>query len=104
MDSEWFAVLVWAIVIVAGLAMLTLTGFVRSLIVLAIVFVGTVLSLFVPLFVQQFAFTALPAAGLVVALWLVQWLFVRLPKRRRSAAIVKTNVSKPQDKERTNEK
>ena len=92
---ELFSVIVWAIVIVAGAAMLKLGGFHRSLVVLAAFLLAAIVRLFTPLLVRHFFFTGLWAGGVVILLWLAHWLFLKRPKRIKTAAAGPPVISRP---------
>ncbi len=84
---EVVSIVVWAPIIVLGLLMLKLSGFQRVLIILAGVLAGGAVHLFQPLLVDQMLVVGAFPAGLVLLLWLAQWIYVRLPELRRRWAL-----------------
>ena len=93
------SVVVWALVIAAGVLMLRLSGFDRVLIILAAILVAGMLRLFLPLLVDQVLQTGIFAAILVLLLWLAQWGFPRWPELRRRWA---AGRQKAREKKREN--
>jgi len=84
-DREWFTIVVWLLILAAGVAMLWLGGFHRCLVILAAAVVCFIVRLFAPLLVRQLFFSGIWAVWIVLLLWLAHWLFV-LRRRRRAAA------------------
>jgi hypothetical protein len=68
--KEAFSIIVWAVILIGGAAMLWLPWFRRVLIVLAAVLVLAVVRLWAPLLVSQIVQSGRLAAVLVVLLWL----------------------------------
>ncbi|MFC1634440.1 hypothetical protein ACFL5Z_06320, partial [Planctomycetota bacterium] len=83
---EIVSIVVWAPIILLGLLMLKLSGFQRVLIILAGALAGGVAHLFSPLLVDRVLATGAFPAGLILLLWFAQWIYVRLPKLRRTWA------------------
>jgi len=79
--KEVFSIIVWLSVIAAGAAMLKLTVYRRVMVILAAAFVAGLIRLYLPLLVDQVVRLGTFAAILVLLLWLVQWIYVKLPKR-----------------------
>lgn len=79
--KEFFSVIVWISIIAAGAAMLKLTVYRRIMVVLAAAFVAGLIRLYLPLLVDQVVRLGTFAAVLVLLLWIVQWVYVKLPKR-----------------------
>ena len=77
LGRETFCLIVWAAILAAGLAMLKLSGLLRSVIVLLALLAGSVASLSVPQAIWQILYVGWLAAVLVVLAWLVQWYFLR---------------------------
>jgi hypothetical protein len=77
------SVIIWALIVAAGVLMLRLDGFQRVLIILAAILLAAVLRLFVPLLIDQVLRTGVFAAILVLLFWLAQWGFPRLPELRQ---------------------
>ena len=83
---EVVSIVVWAPIILLGLLMLKLSGFQRVLVILAGALAGGVAHLFQPLLVDRILTVGAFPAGLVLLLWLAQWIYVRLPGLRRTWA------------------
>ena len=100
MNKKWFSILIWAVVLAGGAAMLKLCWFRRLLLDLAAAAVILLVYLFAPLLVVRFCLTAIPAAVIVAALWIVHWLFGAAPTyvaaRRRAAPPPQTPPPKDQ--------
>ena len=77
------SVVIWALIVTAGVMMLRLDGFQRVLIILAVILVAGVLRLFVPLLIDQVLRTGIFAAILVLLFWLEQWGLPKLPELRQ---------------------
>jgi hypothetical protein len=84
--KEVVSVVVWALIIAAGVSMLKLRGFHRVLVILAVALVAGVVHLFAPLLVARILGVAVFAAILVLLLWLAQWVYARFPQLRQSWA------------------
>jgi hypothetical protein len=82
--KEGFSILVWVLLIVAGVLMLKLSGFSRAQVILGAALVLGMIHLYWPLLVVQALKVGVFAVVLVVLLWLVQWGFVRVPKIRQA--------------------
>ena len=61
--------------------MLKLTVYRRVMVILAAAFIAGLIRLYLPLLVDQVVRLGTFAAILVLLLWLVQWIYVKLPKR-----------------------
>ena len=61
-----------------------LSGYARALTAVVVVLACAVAALFVPLLVTELAWVSLPGVCIVGLLWFVQWVFVRIPKRREA--------------------
>jgi len=79
--KEVFSIIVWVLIIAAGAAMLKLTVYRRVMVILAAAFIAGLIRLYLPLLVDQVVRLGTFAAILVLLLWLVQWIYVKLPKR-----------------------
>ena len=77
--KEVFSVIIWILIIAAGVYMLKLSGFHRVLVILAAGLVAGIVHLYSPLLVNQAVRTGVFAGILVVLLWAAQWGFVKLP-------------------------
>ncbi len=77
-----FCVLVWLVIVVAGAAMLKLSGLLRIVIVLAVILLGGIAELWQPLLVANVMSTGCFAALLVIVLWVAQWGLIKIPKLR----------------------
>jgi hypothetical protein len=84
LSKETFSIIVWILIIAAGLVMLKFDGFKRVIIILAVALLCGLLYLYLPLLVQHAVEVGLYAAILVVLLWIGQWAFLRLPKIREA--------------------
>lgn len=82
--KEVVSVVVWALIIVAGVLMLKLNGFHRVLVILAAALVAGVVHLFVPLLVNRILYVGVFAAILILLLWVAQWMYSRFPELRQS--------------------
>jgi hypothetical protein len=80
MRKEFFNILIWAVLIIAGVWMLKLPGFKRLQIVLGVVLIGAVLNLFTPLLVEQILVSSFLAVFLIALLWAGHWFFHKWPK------------------------
>jgi len=76
--GEWFAAMVWGIILLAGVVMLKLGGFTRLVVLVAAAVIGGLLNFIMPMFIERAARTGLYAALLVAVLWFGQWVFVGL--------------------------
>ncbi|MBL7184919.1 MAG: hypothetical protein ISS70_01225, partial [Phycisphaerae bacterium] len=93
------SVIVWGLIVAAGVLMLRLSGFHRVLIILAAMLVAGIARLFLPLLIDQVLRTGIFAAILVLLLWLAQWGFPRLPElRQRWAAGRQKALEKKREK------
>jgi hypothetical protein len=81
--KEVVSIVVWTLIIIAGVLMLKLSGFRRVLIILAAALVGGVVHLFSPLLVGRILSVGVFAAVLVLLLWVAQWASSRLPELRQ---------------------
>jgi len=79
--KESFSIIVWLLIIAAGTAMLKLTVYRRVMVILAAAFVAGLIRLYLPLLVDQIVRLGTFAAVLVLLLWIVQWVYMKLPKR-----------------------
>ena len=84
--KEVVSVVVWALIIAAGVLCLKLTGFHRVLIILTVALVAGVAHLFAPLLVDHILGVGVFAAILVLLLWLAQWVYSRFPQLRQQVA------------------
>jgi hypothetical protein len=84
--KEVVSVVVWVLIVVAGVLMLKLSGFHRVLIILAAALAAGVLHLFLPLLVNRVLRVGVFAGVLIVLLWAAQWWFSRLPELRQRRA------------------
>ncbi len=80
MGKASFSLLIWVLILGAGGAMMTLGGYHRLLLILGAGFLLGLMHLYLPLFVWQLVETGVFAVGIVVVLWLGQWVFLDLPK------------------------
>jgi hypothetical protein len=93
--KEFFNIVLWAVILAAGAAMLKLGGFRRFLIVLAALVGGAVVNLFAPLLARRVFSSGCVAAGIVLLLWVGHWIF-RLLRRWPAAAAPGRNPQSPQ--------
>ena len=84
--GELINIVVWAPIILLGLLMLKLSGYQRVLLILTGALAGGVAHLFSPLLVERILYIGAFPAGLVLLLWFAQWMYVRVPKLRRTWA------------------
>jgi len=84
--KEGLSVVVWALIIVAGVLMLRLGGFQRVLVILVAALAAGVVHLFAPLLVDRILGVGVFAMILVLLLWLAQWAYTRFPQLRQSWA------------------
>ncbi len=85
LSAEVLVVLVWVVVLAVGVVLLWFGWFVRAVAVLAAVSLAAIANLFVPLLVPVVLAAAVWPAMVVLALWVVHWLF--RGRGRRSGAI-----------------
>ncbi|MBN1973498.1 MAG: hypothetical protein JW787_07645 [Sedimentisphaerales bacterium] len=88
-SKEVFSILVWIVVIAAGILMLKIKGVDRVMIILAIVLAGGVIYLFQPVFVLRILSTAWFPIGLVLLMWIGRWGFAKMPEFQKNAALRK---------------
>jgi hypothetical protein len=80
MGKETFTVAVWVAIVLAGLVMCGLSGYVRVVLVVTAGLGLGVLNLFMPLMVERICFTGGYAVFLVCFLWFGHWVFKKLPQ------------------------
>ena len=80
-SREWFSIVIWVLVLAAGVAMLKLNGYRRALIVFGVAALAALIHLFAPILVTKTLKTGIIAAVLVLVLWLIHWFFVNKRKR-----------------------
>jgi hypothetical protein len=83
---EFFYIMVWVIIVAAGVFMLKLNGFRRVLIILAAGLLAGIIHLYQPILVRQFCKAGVFAAVLVLLLWFAQWGRLKLPQLRLAIA------------------
>ncbi|MHC4463936.1 MAG: hypothetical protein ACYS30_21250 [Planctomycetota bacterium] len=93
MGKEVFSIIIWILIIAAGVYMLKLSGFHRVLVILAAGLVAGIVHLWSPLLVNQTLQTGIFAVILVILLWAAQWGFIKLPELRQSLAARKEAAS-----------
>jgi hypothetical protein len=93
MRKEIFSIIIWILIIAAGVYMLKLSGFHRVLVILAAGLVAGIVHLYSPLLVNQTLRTGMFAGIIVILLWAAQWGFGKLPELRESLAARKKAVS-----------
>ncbi len=81
--KEVFGIVVWVIVLAAGVAMLRLTVFQRCLIVLGAAVAAAIVRMFAPLLVRHVVLVGAPAGVIVLLLWVAYWMFLRRLEARR---------------------
>ncbi len=91
--KEIFSIIIWILIIAAGVYMLKLSGFHRVLVILAAALVAGIVHLSSPLLVNQTLQTGIFAGILVILLWAAQWGFIKLPELRQSLAARREAVS-----------
>ena len=77
-----FTILIWVLIIAAGVLMLKQSGPERIRVILVAAFAGGVIHLYSPLFARQFAISGVFAAVLVLLLWTANWAYGRMPELR----------------------
>jgi len=87
------SVVVWALIIAAGVLMLKVSGFHRVLIILTAALAGGVVHLCAPMLVDRVLDVGVFAAALVLLLWLAQWAWSRFPQLRQSWTARRQQVS-----------
>jgi hypothetical protein len=80
-DQKMFAIAVWVLILVFGVAALKLSGFGRCVLLLAAVLAVVVIKLFAPLLARQLVLSGYPAGLIVLGLWLAHWIFRMLPRQ-----------------------
>jgi hypothetical protein len=91
--KEVISVVVWALIIAAGVLMLKLGGFHRVLVILAAALAAGVIHLFAPLLVNRILRVGVFAAILILLLWLAQWAYSRWPQLRQQWAAGKQRTA-----------
>jgi membrane protein implicated in regulation of membrane protease activity len=105
--KEAFSIVVWVLIIAAGVLMLKLSGFHRVMVILAAAFVAGIMHLFLPLLVNQVVQVGVYAGILVLLLWVSRWGFVTFPSlrqqlsARREASLEKKRKTKTQQQSQT---
>jgi hypothetical protein len=97
--KEAFSVIVWLAVIVVGALMLPLGGYRRVMWLLGIALAAMIVHLWAPLLVGKAFWVGVWAMILVAAMWAAQWLFFRLPRKKKTSpppVAVATAPSAPQ--------
>ncbi len=109
--KEAFSILIWALIIAAGAAMLKLSGYHRALIILAAGLAAGLVHLYLPLLVSKVISAGFFAAVLVLLLWTAQWVFLALLKlhaksaaKGQAAGQKAAKVKKQQPKSETTQK
>ena len=100
MSKELFSILVWAIVIAAGIFMLKVKGNNRVMIILGIILFMGILYQFHPVLVIRILKTAWFPITLVLLLWLAQWGFTNMPELRKNAALRRQKASETKQKKK----
>lgn len=88
--KEAFTIIVWVTIVLAGVVMCALSGYVRVVIIVTAGLGLGVLNLFMPLMIEQLVLTAEYAVYLVALLWAGHWVFKKMPlvfKRVKSCKI-----------------
>jgi hypothetical protein len=80
MGKELFTIIVWVAIILAGVVMCGLSGYIRVVIVVSAALGLGVLNLFMPLLIEQLAATGEYAVYLVGVLWIGHWVFNKMPR------------------------
>jgi hypothetical protein len=97
LGKEGFSIVVWLLVIGAGVLMLKLGGFSRAQVILAAALVLGIIHLYRPLLVVQVLKVGVFAAVLVALLWLVQWGLVRVPQIRQALPARQKKAPSPKE-------
>ncbi|MHC4741966.1 MAG: hypothetical protein ACYS8Z_08655 [Planctomycetota bacterium] len=92
-SKEIFSIVLWTLILAAGIAMLKLSGFHRVMVILAAALVAGIIHLYLPLFVVKVLEIGIFAAVLVLLLWIACWLFAKLPQLQTSLAAMRSAVS-----------
>ena len=87
MSKELFSILVWAVIIIAGILMLKVSANNRIMIILAVILAVGLLYLFHPVLVIRILKTAWFPSALVLLLWLARWGFTNMPELRKNATM-----------------
>ena len=93
MSKELFSIVVWAVIIIAGIVMLKVKGNNRVMIILAVILAAGVVYLFHPVLVLRIFKTGWFAIALVLLLWLAQWGFTKMPELRKKAAARREQIA-----------
>jgi hypothetical protein len=80
-DDKMFAIAVWILILVFGVAALKFSGFGRCVLLLAAVLAVVAVKLFWPLLARQLVLSGYPAGLIVLGLWLAHWIFRMLPRQ-----------------------
>lgn len=84
--KEIFSVIVWILIIAAGVLMLKLGGYHRVIVILAVGLLAGIVHLYLPVLVIQILKVGGYAIFIVLLLWAGQWVFIRLPELSRKMA------------------
>jgi hypothetical protein len=97
--KEFFSVIVWILIIAAGVLMLKLSGYQRLIVILALGTLAGIIHLYLPVLVIRVLRVGGYAIFIVILLWTGQWLFIRLPKlQQKMAAGRQAKLDKKQEK------
>jgi hypothetical protein len=102
MSKESFSIVVWLLIIAAGISMLKLSGLNRLMVILALTLAAGIIHLFQPVLIQEVYKTGLFAVILVLLLWLGQWGFVKFPDLRKNAVLRRKKVMENRQKTEIN--
>ena len=91
--KEFFSVVIWVVIIGAGIVMLKLSGFHRVIVILAAGLIAGIIHLYLPLLVGKVIEVGIFAAVLVLLLWMAHWVFGKIPQLQSRLAALRQAAS-----------
>jgi len=91
--KEIFSVIIWVVIMAAGIVMLKLTGFHRVIIILAAALIAGIIHLYLPLLVGKVLEVGIFAAILVLLLWMAYWVFAKIPQLQSTLTALRQAAS-----------
>jgi hypothetical protein len=101
MSKESFSIVVWILIVAAGIYMLKVKGHDRLMIILGIILFAGVIYLFNPILVVRILKTGWFPICLVLLLWLGKWYFIKMPEFKQNAALRRQKALEKKEKTET---
>ncbi len=100
MGKETFSIVVWLVIVAAGIYMLKVKCQDRLMIILGVILFAGIIYLFNPVLVVRVLKTGWFPIGLVLLMWIGKWYFIKMPEFKQNAALKKQkNIEKKQANE-----